>query len=270
MCNGSQRVSIDGVLSDKLSLDFGVPQGSCLGPLLFLLYFSKLFKIIESHLPQAHSYADDTQLYLSFKLGDDLDEASAVAKMEECIIDIQTWMLSDKLKLNSDKTEFIIIVTRRQLDKVKVSTLQVGSSVVDQSSTAVRNLGALFDSQLNMQQHINKTCSSSFYHLYNIRRIRKYLSRDVPESLVHDFITSKVDYCNGLLYGLPDNHIAKLQRVQNASARLIVGLPRYCHITPVLYSLHWLPVRYRINFKILLLTYKCLHGLAPQYLSVII
>lgn len=73
--------------------------------------------------------------------------------------------------------------------------------------------------------------------------------------------------CNSLLYGLPDVHIAKLQRVQNAAARLVVGLPRFCHITPVLCDLHWLPIRYRIHFKILLLTFKCLHGLAPKYLS---
>ena len=107
-------------------------------------------------------------------------------------------MLSDKLKLNSDKTEFLIIGTKHQLEKVSVIQLQVGNSLIDQSSTAVRNLGAW-----NLS-------------LYNIRRIRKYLTRATTESLVHAFITSKLDYCNSLLYGLPDNHIAKLQRVQNA------------------------------------------------------
>ena len=111
-----------------------------------------------------------------------------------------------------------------------------------------------------MHEHIKKTCSSSFFHIYNIRRIRKYLSRKTTESLVHAFVSSKLDFCNSLLYGLPDVHIAKLQRVQNAAARLVVGLPRFCHITPVLYDLHWLPIRYRIHFK-------SLHGLAPKYLS---
>ena len=89
-----------------------------------------------------------------------------------------------------------------------------------------------------MHEHVKKTCRSSFYHLDNIRRIRKYLSRDTMESLVHAFITSKLDYCNSLLYGLPDVYVTKLQILQNAAARLIVGLPRFCHITPLLFDLH--------------------------------
>ena len=114
--------------------------------------------------------------------------------------------------------------------------------------------------------HINTTYLSAFYYLYNMRRIRKYLSRSVTESLVHAFITSRIDYCNSLLYGLPNSHIMKLQRIQNAAARLVTGTPRFCHVTPLLFHLHWLPISYRIKFKILLLTFKCLYGQAPNYL----
>ena len=100
-----------------------------------------------------------------------------------------------------------------------------------------------------------------------MRRIRKYLSRSVTESLVHAFITSRIDYCNSLLYGLPNSHIImKLQRIQHAAARLVTGTPRFCHVTPLLLHLHWLPISYRIKFKILLLTFKCLYGQAPNYL----
>ena len=117
-----------------------------------------------------------------------------------------------------------------------------------------------------MISHINNICSSSFYYLYNIRRIRKYLSRQSAISLIHAFITSKLDHCNSPLYGLPTIHISKLQRVQNSAARLVTNTPRICHITPILEDLHWLPIKYRIQFKIVLLTFKCLYGLAPQYL----
>ena len=106
-----------------------------------------------------------------------------------------------------------------------------------------------------------------FFYLHNIRRIKRYLSRDSLLTLVHAFITSRLDYCNALLYGLPKEQIAKLQRVQNAAARLIMDIGKYSHITPALYELHWLPVLARIQFKILLLAFKAIHGLAPVYIS---
>ena len=102
----------------NFNLKFGVPQGSRLGPLLFSLYASKLFKIVESHLPNSHCYADDTQLYIAFRSGNDLEETAAITAMESCIADISQWMHSDKLKLNSDKTECLLIGTRQQLQKV--------------------------------------------------------------------------------------------------------------------------------------------------------
>ena len=121
-----------------------------------------------------------------------------------------------------------------------------------------------------MASHITKICASSFYYIYNIRRIRKYLSRKSSEILVHAFITSRLDYCNGLLYGLPDCLLHKLQRVQNACARLIFREQKICHVTPLIYELHWLPIKYRIDFKILLTTFKILNFLAPTYLSSLI
>ena len=117
-----------------------------------------------------------------------------------------------------------------------------------------------------MLSHVNNICSLSFYYIYNIRRIRKYLSHQTAISLIHAFITSKLDNCNSLLYGLPNIHINKLRRVQNAAARLVTNTPRICHITPILKDLNWLPIKYRIKFKIVLSTFKCPYGLAQQYL----
>ena len=101
-----------------------------------------------------------------------------------------------------------------------------------------------------MTDHINKACNAAFYHLHNLRRIKKYLSRDSLITLVHAFITSRLDYCNGLLFGLPNVQIAKLRRVQNAAARLILGIGKFSHITPALYELHWLPVSLRIDYTL--------------------
>ena len=261
----SQRVSIQGTLSKKFGLNCGVPQGSCLGPLLFTVYASRLFDIVEHHLPNMHCYADDTQLYLSFK-PDDISCRTAVAAMESCIRDIRQWMLHDKLMINDTKSELLVIGTRQQLQKINIANIAVGESDV-YPSTCVRNLGSWFDSELKMNTHINKACSAAFFHLHNIKRISKFLSSDSLSTLVHAFVTSRLDYCNSLLYGLPAGQIAKLQRVQNAAARLVTNTRRFEHITPLLCQLHWLPILYRIHFKIVLLTFKALHGLSPRYLQ---
>jgi hypothetical protein len=118
-----------------------------------------------------------------------------------------------------------------------------------------------------MNMNVSKLCSSAFYHLYNIRRIRKYLSRSTTEMLVHANITSRLDYCNSLLYGMPACLLRKLQRAQNAAARVVTGQQRFCSITPVLFNLHWLPIKYRIQFKIIIITFKAIHSTAPSYLQ---
>ena len=136
----TQQVSIDGTLSTKFDLECGVPQGSCLGPLLFVVYASKIFEIVGKHNLEIHCYADDSQLYLSFCPNDNANQEAALARVERCIEDIRNWMLNDKLKLNDDKTEFMIIGTLQQLAKVSINSLGVGTATITPVSSA-RNLG---------------------------------------------------------------------------------------------------------------------------------
>ena len=172
----SQKVSINRTLSKPLNLTCGVPQGSCLGPLLFTIYVSKLFQILKHHLPSVHTYADDTHLYFSFKQSDTFSEVEAVSAMQKCMCDVRAWMREDQLMLNDDKTEFLIIGTRQQLSKVSIQSIKVGQAEVSPVVSA-RNTGTWFDTHLDMGTHITKTWSSAFYYLYNIRHIRKHLSR---------------------------------------------------------------------------------------------
>ena len=130
--------------------------------MLFTIYSSKLFEVIKCHLPEAHAYADDTQLYLSFSPDTATNQTDAVIAMERCISDIRTWMLTDKLKLNDDKTEFMLIGTKQQLSKVNIDCLTVGSIDVV-PVTVARNLGTWFNSNLNLQEQIQKTCQSGFF-----------------------------------------------------------------------------------------------------------
>ena len=119
---------------------------------------------------------------------------------------------------------------KQQLAKVDINNITVGESVVN-TKPIVTNLGSWFDSQLSMSTHISKLCSSAFFHLHNIRRIRKFLSPVETNSLVHAFVTSRVDYCNSLLYGLPASQLNKVQLVLNTAARLVFCAPRFSHIT---------------------------------------
>lgn len=131
----------------------------------------------------------------------------------------------------------------------------------------MRNLGVIFDSSLLFNKQISAVVKSSFYQLRQIAKIKSLLSPSNLEIVIHSFITSRLDYCNSLYSGLPQNALSRLQLVQNAAARLLLGLRKRDHITPALRNLHWLPVKFRVDFKILMFVYKALSGLAPKYIS---
>ena len=148
----TQRVTFDGKLSERCHLSFGVPQGSCLGPLIFSVYASKLFEVINTQLCHAHAYADDTQLYLSFKPDSVVGETEAGCAMEQCIRTVRAWMVADKLKINEEKTDIMLIGTHQQLTKVRTDWLLVAGTVVLSVSEA-RNLGVWFDSKFQFQKY---------------------------------------------------------------------------------------------------------------------
>ena len=168
-----------------------------------------------------------------------------IKRIERCIEDIRNWMLNDKLKLNDDKTEFMIIGTSQQLTKVSINSLRVATATITPVSS-VRNLGldSWFDSKLTIAIYISKTCNSAFYYLYNLVRIRKYLSKDNTKTLIHAFISSRVDYCNSVLYGLPEYQL-------NIS---------YSVCTTCVHNM----------CAPLLIVFKIFKGLAPSYLSFLI
>uniref|UniRef100_A0A669EZ97 Reverse transcriptase domain-containing protein n=1 Tax=Oreochromis niloticus TaxID=8128 RepID=A0A669EZ97_ORENI len=262
LSNRLQFVQVNGESSSHTKVSYGVPQGSVLGPILFTLYMLPLGSIIRRHSINFHCYADDTQLYLSMKPSN----THQLVKLQECLKDIKTWMAANFLLLNSDKTEVIVLGPENLRNMVSNQILTLDGITLS-SRNAVRNLGVIFDQDMSFNAHIKQICKTAFFHLRNISKIRNILSRSDAEKLVHAFITSRLDYCNSLLSGCPKNSLKSLQLIQNAAARVLTGTRKREHISPVLASLHWLPVKSRIEFKILLLTYKVLNNQAPSYLN---
>ena len=128
-------------------------------------------------------------------------------------------------------------------------------------------LGIEVDSTLLLKNHVKNTTKCCFYKLHNLFKIRRFLSEDPAKTMDHTLITSRLDYCNSILNGLPNTTLEFLVCVQKAAARLISNKTKFQHISPVMKDLHWLPIKKRIEYKILVLTFKCVHNLAPVYLT---
>ena len=156
--------------------------------------------------------------------------------------------------------------SKHNLQMVTTSHIQLGQSKISPNEN-VKNIGVFLDNEMKMDKQISKTCQAAWFHLFQISKIKKYLSDEQMKSIVHAFITSKIDQNNALYYGLPKTKLSRLQSVQNAAAKLISGQSRYNREPAPLYDLHWLPVQQRIMFKILLLCFKALHSQGPTYIK---
>ena len=264
-----QKVVINNCASSPVPLRVGVPQGSVLGPLLFLVYILPLQYLFQKHGVSYHAYADDTQLYVDFDPSTDGGLSSAISKLENCIVDVSKWMTANRLKLNDEKTEFIIFASQHHYESIiKMNpVIGIGSSII-QPKKVVKNLGAVFDAQLKMADQVKAVTRSMYYHMRGIRNIRHYLDDSTCTKAVMALVITRLDYANSLLAGMSQTSLHKLQVAQNCAARLISKTPPSSHITPVLHQLHWLPVHQRITFKSLCIIYKCIYdSTMPQYIS---
>ena len=155
-------------------------------------------------------------------------------------------MTSNHLKLNSNKTELMVVAPKSLLRKAGDLLLKVeGCSITP--SPVVCNLGVILDPTLSFQSHVKNVIRFAFYHLKNIARLRPSLSDLVTETLFHCFISTRLNYCNAILNGLPSKSLDRLQHVQNSAARVLTGIRPWQHITPTLMQLHWLPVKFCIK-----------------------
>ena len=187
-----------------------------------------------------------------------------------CAADVRIWMSRNRLKLNEDKSELLLITTKRQVPKNisdKSIGIKIGNDKITPSDTA-KNLGVYIHKHMDLTAHVNQIIKTSYFHLRRISKIRPHLDQATTAKVIQSMVTSRLDYNNAILTGAAKHNINRLQIVQNNAARLLTRTKSYDHITPILHELHWLPIHHRIHFRILVHVYNVLHdNAAPEYLK---
>ena len=264
--NRSQRIKVKDSLSDPVQLVTGFPQGSGWGPQAYSKYVGPLGHLLRLLCVLYHLFADDTQLLKPMSPNSPDSQSQSFLSLEHTISEVASWMTRNKLKMNESKTEFIVFGTRQQISKVQRSVINVGNDVI-KAKRCVRNLGSMFDAELKMTEHVNHVLKVGYFQLRQLRTIKKNLTPTAIKILIHASVISRLDYANALLYGIAELQLTRLQRLQNCAARLVTGDSREVDSVLVLKKLHWLPVRARIQYKVLLLTFKALNNLGPEYMK---
>ncbi|KAK3568489.1 hypothetical protein QTP86_008542 [Hemibagrus guttatus] len=221
--------------------------------------------ILQAFCLPPHELADQERLHW---LGPHAAKnTTASARISACLVDISSWMTAHQLKLNPSKTELLIIPG--DPSPAQDLVISLNNSMISPSATAC-NLGVTMDNQLSFSSHVTNVTRLCRFLLYNIRRIRPFLSTQATQVFVQSLVISRLDYCNTPLAGLPLKAIRPLQMIQSAAAPLVFNLPKFSHTTTLLHSLHWLPVASCIRFKTLMLAYKAKNGPAPSYLKALV
>ena len=200
---------------------YGLPQGTILGPQMYILYTADIESILERHGVKMHLYADDTQLYHHSRTNN-LEQA--MVKFEACLEDIVQWSSQRRLKLNPTKTELIWLDRAHAIERLPQQPRLRTSSNDLTSSSSVRVLGVIIDSRLTLVTHVSIVARNCFYQLRRIRQAKKNLDEGSVKTLIQALFLSRLDYCNSILANLPDITLAPLVRVQHSAARLIRNL----------------------------------------------
>ena len=249
----TQRVRINGSFSESLDVLFGVPQGSVLGPFLFNVYVRSQSDVFKQLKFKSSSFADDANGRKSFSIK--FQYCNLTHCIVECLTEITNWMNSHFLKINTTKTEIVLFHPEKISNEVIIKGVILGEQCI-RFSKEVKNVGIILDHHLNLDRQINQSVSHCYKLLKDIGSIRNNLSQKDTECLVHACVATKLDYCNSIYYGTAKVNIDKMQKVQNAAARLIRRVSKRTPVKNIIINLHWLPVESRIFFKILLLTHK--------------
>jgi hypothetical protein len=262
-------VKIEDTISSLLELLFGVPQGSLLGPILFILYIKALQTIAAKYGLDVQFYADDSQLYISFHPSRPSDLAEVKDRINKCLAEIKTWMVNNFMKLNEDKTELLVMGKPRILKEFNLDvSLQFGKEKISPTECkgdSWKSLGVKLDESFSMSRQINNVRQKCSWTMMNLRTIGYYLDEGVKLMMVKQLVISKLDYCNSLYMNLPKTRLNKLRSVLNGAVRFIYNISdRAVDLVPYYKKAHILPLDQRIFFKVCLLAHKTVHGSSPN------
>ena len=247
--------------STPVSLRFGVPQSSVLGPILFSLYTSSISEIIQKHDVLYYQFADDITLFTGASY---LDPHPSLTKISECITELNLWFTNNHLMLNPNKNEVMFVGSLILLSKSNLPTEVIFDGTTFSVTSKLKILGVTLDSRLNFTHFVSQIIQASNFHLHAIRQARKFLPFDT--ALIISLVLSRIDYCNSLLCRLPNCLVSKLQSLQNRAAKTVLQADYYSSPRTCLDRLHWLPVALRAQFKLLWLTVNTLYFNQPAYL----
>ena len=259
----TQQVKIGSVVSEPGLITHGVPHGSISGPALFNIYLNDL-PTIPNFGDFGESYVDDSKLYLSFPIK---YVSEVMWNINEDLSKITAWCCHNSLLTNPDKTKVLVLGTSKMLQRLP-DDFHV--TLLDKRITptiSARDLGIQFDSTLSFNEHIANTVSTCIAILCQINRVKHLFDPRMLESIISSLVFSKLYYCSNVWSSTSKKNIERLQKVQNFAARIITGTQKYEHITPILKQLNWLPVSDMLKYFVGVLAFKCLNGLAPDYLN---
>jgi len=229
-----------------------------------VLYSAEVITIAGKQGFAVHAYADDLQLYGHSAHSDCV---SLVSRMSSCVEEVKAWMASSRLRLNSSKTELIWLGAARYVKLCPAGPLLIAGALIT-PCLKVRDLGVMVDTDLSLKAHVQHVTSVCFFHIRQLRLVRRSLTFDAAHSLVRALVHSRLDYCNGILANAPIGLVNCLQSVLRTAARLVLRLPPWASVSQLIRDrLHWLPVKHRITHKLCTMAFKCTHDLAPAYLS---
>ena len=247
-------------VSRELDLPFSVPQGSCAGPILFNMYICTLTSYLSSSNCDILGYADDNTISTCIDPNVQNNEQQVVGKIQNSIEKTKHWMYLNRLKMNDQKTNFIMYGNNVQLAKCSTKHIKIGEETIV-GSDKINPLGIDIDKNLTFKEHIKKKCKIAMYNLYNIRSLRQHLNNKTTQTLIYGLVTSHLDYINAIYSTLPASTTKPLNRIQNLVAKLVLNSrDKDISSSKAKQALHWLPIRERLIYKCLTILHPCIHG----------